>query len=605
MPMRSAPAPLATSSGLPMTSRHLARRWVTSKAYGGRVGQPDQPDGQTVGAAGREPGWYADPSSPGHWRWWDGSSFTEHAVKADRARRSAGAVANAGARPGSTGPAPEGATLSEGQLAAADATLALPAGTAASGPQGGDGRRRLPTAVLAKRWAAVVVTLALVIAVLVVVFRSHPPTLYWKGEPLKNASAVLDKAGSTMKASASADEAATLSSSRCYFTLPNQSTHDIEGQMACGPVLFPWSSPGKAWLEYPVTARPASSGVDLAVSSSANDTSTVALAPSTVLRRPDGASPPKAGGGLAVPVVPRQELGWAGLLHGLPQGLQTAPVSDVLGGWAHDYRLVAYGEVTHLPASLDPVALKKAVVPKGSSWSATGAGGRPRATVLVPAPGQVFAVAELAESPGEADGAVPAGVGEAAAGAPGAAGARLEVVGGSTAATLQAPGGKATTLFVAAAVPTNSAPNLVVSDKGLAQEVSLANGRANNVPSVLARLSPSERLGVSGHLPGVTLQFINASLVWFAGSDGGTVPPSPDEAYLQVMIKALPLSASFLPASDFALRMPGGQVKTAQALPDADRSVIVVGFLVPASFSTGTLVAAVGGRTFSVPVDFP
>ena len=42
----------------------------------------------------------------------------------------------------------------------------------------------------------------------------------------------------------------------------------------------------------------------------------------------------------------------------------------------------------------------------------------------------------------------------------------------------------------------------------------------------------------------------------------------------------------------------------AQALADADRQAIVVGFLVPASFSVGTVVVASGGRSFGVPVHF-
>jgi hypothetical protein len=45
-------------------------------------------------------------------------------------------------------------------------------------------------------------------------------------------------------------------------------------------------------------------------------------------------------------------------------------------------------------------------------------------------------------------------------------------------------------------------------------------------------------------------------------------------------------------------------VAQAQALPDADREAIAVGFLVPASFSVGTVVVSSGGRSFSVPVHF-
>ena len=37
----------------------------------------------SVVARQREPGWYANPGSPGQWRWWDGGSWTEHSVSAD------------------------------------------------------------------------------------------------------------------------------------------------------------------------------------------------------------------------------------------------------------------------------------------------------------------------------------------------------------------------------------------------------------------------------------------------------------------------------------------------------------------------------------------
>ena len=102
----------------------------------------------------------------------------------------------------------------------------------------------------------------------------------------------------------------------------------------------------------------------------------------------------------------------------------------------------------------------------------------------------------------------------------------------------------------------------------------------------------------------MTVHVSDASLVWFAGSDGGTAPPQSDEAYLQVLATASPAGASFLPASDFTLDLPGGEVAQAQALADADRQAIVVGFLVPASFSVGTVVVASGGRSFGVPVHF-
>jgi hypothetical protein len=74
---------------------------------------------------------------------------------------------------------------------------------------------------------------------------------------------------------------------------------------------------------------------------------------------------------------------------------------------------------------------------------------------------------------------------------------------------------------------------------------------------------------------------------------------------LQVLATVSPLSASFLPASAFSLEEPGGEVAKAQALPDADRQAIAVGFLVPASFSGGTVVVSAGGQSFGVDVRFP
>ena len=148
-------------------------------------------------------------------------------------------------------------------------------------------------------------------------------------------------------------------------------------------------------------------------------------------------------------------------------------------------------------------------------------------------------------------------------------------------------------------------PVLVISDKGLTQEIVLRTGQLGAGPSVLARAGTDEPLSVTGTLADVTVHVSDASLVWFAGSDGGTVPPEQDEAYLQVLATASPLSASFLPASDFTLDLPGGEVAPAQALPDANRQDIVMGFLVPASFSVGTVVVAAGERSFGVPVHFP
>jgi hypothetical protein len=447
---------------------------------------------------------------------------------------------------------------------------------------------------------------ALVVIVLVVVLRGHPPALYWQGEPFGDASTVLGQAQQSMQAYAGANEGVLSAQSRCYFSLPTTAAHDVAPYLRCGPVLLPWSSPGGPWLTYSLSAsRPTSSGVELAVALSPSPGSTVALAEGEVLRRPDGVAPPAGDAGLAVPAVPRQPAGWAADLGNPPAGLRPAPVADLIGDWGQSYRLVAFAELDRVSARLDPAGLRVASNPAGSAYS-TGAGrsGLPLAKLLLPPKGEVFVVAELAVSPGEAAGPVPAGA-AATGGGPGPDQPAMEVLAGAETAAVPAPGpARSGDVTVVAAVPAGAAAVLVISDKGLAQKVLLSTGALEPGPGVLARGETDEPLSASGTVAGATVRVSDASLVWFAGSDGGTVPPQADEAYLQVLATASPPAASFLPASDFTLELPGGEVARAQALPDADRQAIVVGFLVPASFSVGTVVVASGGRSFSVPVHF-
>ncbi len=184
----------------------------------------------------------------------------------------------------------------------------------------------------------------------------------------------------------------------------------------------------------------------------------------------------------------------------------------------------------------------------------------------------------------------------------------LEVLANGAPESFDIPSGarnSSANLTLAASVPIGSRPVLDISDKGLNQEVSLSSGAVMTAPAVLSRLGTDEPLNVTGRVAGVQVHLRDASLVWFAGSDGGTVPPGQDDAYLQVLATASPLQSSFLPASDFSLEMPAGQVVTAQALPDWDRTAILIGFLVPASFSNGTVVVSDGSESFRVPVNFP
>jgi hypothetical protein len=457
--------------------------------------------------------------------------------------------------------------------------------------------------VFARRWAVLAALVTLLVIVVAVAFRSHPPVLYWQGEPIVNAQEALGTGQAAMGAVVSGDEAAALPQSRCYFSLSGPTEHDVAAFMRCGPVLLPWSSRSRAWLTYGLHASFTGSGERLTVQTATPSMLTVALVKGEVLRRPDGQAPPGYAG-LKVPVAPRQPAGWGGVLDAPPRGLQPAP-SGLIGDWGRSYRLVAFGEVSGLSASLDEAALRAAIDPPGSGWATVASrarGSRPLAKLLLPAKGQVLVVAELAVGPGEASGAVPSeanGASAASSDSP-----AIELLGGTTAATLDVPPGPVPArLTVAASVPLDSRPVLEISDRGLAQGVSLVSGKLVPGPGVLARTGTDEHLSVTGKLPGVTVDMRDAALVWFAGSDGGTVPPRPGEAYLQVLAGASP-RASLLPVWAFTLRMGRGQVVRAQALPDSDRSAVVVGFLVPSSFSDGTVVVSEGGESFHVRVHF-
>ena len=192
--------------------------------------------------------------------------------------------------------------------------------------RGEAGANRTEAAVFARRWAVLVGVVLLVVIILAIALRGHPPALYWQGEPMQDASQVLVEGQAAMQSVAAADEGALLSASRCYFSLQGSSGHDVAPYLRCGPVLLPWSSPSAPWLTYKLQWQADQFGRE---------------GPAGQLGPPQHVGPPSGRGaaparrcggpqwqrrpGAARGAPPTR--GWAGGLSAPPLGLRPAPLA--------------------------------------------------------------------------------------------------------------------------------------------------------------------------------------------------------------------------------------------------------------------------------------
>ena len=461
------------------------------------------------------------------------------------------------------------------------------------------GANRTEASVFAKRWAVLVGIVLVVVIILAIALRSHPPTLYWQGEPIEDASHVLVQAQAAMQSVAAADEGALSSASRCYFSLPNSSGHDVAPYLRCGPVLFPWSSVSAPWLTYEFRGTSTTSGVKVLLASSAPSAATSGLHPAEVLRRPDGAGAPKGSGrlGAARGSSPARRMGRRALRStpGPAPGPRRRP--DRRLGPDIPLGRVRRGEPLELAARPSGAARRRQPVRECLRHSAQLRGGRPLASP---------AVANKGPSPLSSP-----SWRSAQARRRGPCRPRLPPMEQSHPAPTSQP------LRFLRAVrlrPSNCLRPRRRAQGGTLSRPDPCGLRARREPpaprnlrqgplpaglpggwpthpgaEVLSRAGTNEPLDATGDLPGTEVHISDAALVWFAGSDGGTVPPAPDEAYLEVLASASPAGLPSYQPQTSAFHHRAARPKVGEPLPDADRVVIVVGFLVPASFSNGTM----------------
>ena len=366
------------------------------------------------------------------------------------------------------------------------------------------------------------------------------------------------------------DQLGTVSAqSRCYFERAGQSVRtDVTDKILCGPVLFFESKPETPYLTYTVSDQGATHAGHVTLSAD-NTPDTLQVAPSSIgdLVRPDRRHAPRATGGLSVPVPPPAA---ANLLTTVAQtdldNLTPAAPDATITGRNVGLRLSGYGVV----ASYGHAA-------KAHSAAA----------------GQKLVGFAIDTMGGE--------VGLAAASA-----VHLSLsVNGGRARAFAAPVAYGVATYYIASVPAAAtAVDLVLTEAGMAQHISLLNGKpgAMNV-AVLRRSTLFEPIEDSGSAVAqvdaggdvftapLTVHAYVASLEYFTPS--GTLPSGPQRAFLYVevcfqsSVFVDPKACHGLRGTDMQLTPTGGHPITGRNLGRNNATYPV--FEVPASFTTGTV----------------
>jgi len=146
---------------------------------------------------------------------------------------------------------------------------------------------------------------------------------------------------------------------RCYYALPatpakGTKKSDVDQTVWCGPVLFVDGDPAAEYLQYTLTSTVDGSKVTLQASSDPVSQTPSALAKNTTFKRPDGNTPPAGPGGLTAPAPPPAD---ADLLIATTdigsQTVPSAPAGAVIGSINGGIRLTTLGPITRYGAGDD------------------------------------------------------------------------------------------------------------------------------------------------------------------------------------------------------------------------------------------------------------
>jgi hypothetical protein len=424
--------------------------------------------------------------------------------------------------------------------------------------------------------------------------RPAPVEITYVGAPVANAGSVLDSAKVGLAALVQADRGVLSPTSSCYFQRPSRPAagarrSDIGGSILCGPVLFFDGSASRPYLSFPLTEHPGVDGTaDLFVAAQPTSPDPAAVPPGVVLVRPAGTSKPRTDAGIKAPVPPpamADLLTPTDLTH--PVILPRAPSTAVIGSNSTTVTLQGMGPVADFGSGIDEQSTPT---------------------------GQKLLAFELAFGAGENLQASP---GELVLGVS---------IGGLTPRQLPLDSNtdERGQEFVVAVSPSVTSVDLVLTDGGITQRLSLLTGLP--APTNITLLQgPTRQQAVIGsgsatalvdadgqqftaHL---SLQIFGAALGFFMPSTLAH-PASTSDAFLVVGLCFT--SADFVDtttcyrfrATDLTVTPTGGEPIRAEYVPTLAGRVPV--FEVPANFTIGTVTVAgseASGEGWSMAITQP
>jgi len=452
-------------------------------------------------------GWFADPQDPNMLRYYDGQTWTEHRRPATPASSPAPSAAPAAPQqPVEPAQPAQPAQPQWGyQNSQPESTTVLPV-VAAQPPQGAQPARPVqpgwgqpaqspqaaqpapaawqPTATPSWQQPPIapgyppqyppparrrnrplifgllaVVVVGLLVGAYFVFFKSPAaPTITYQGVKIKDASAVLKKAEQNLEAVVAKRHGTKGGDTRCYYAVPKaepaaaKKGTDIDSNLRCGPVLFVDGDASRQYLKFALTRSGTGEPVTLTAATSPL-TDTPVSADEVKLQRPDGKDAPSGTGGLKVPNPPAAAADSIAATEVGPITVPAAPKGALLGSWSGGITLTNLGPVTRYGT--------------GDAARSAPSGQKLIAFTTKGALGNDGTSTDLTSS------------------------AKVSIDGGAGRAVPNPGSGE----FVVVAVPSSAgAVDLVLSERGLRQSISLLTGKpgANNVV-VLARQNRETR----------------------------------------------------------------------------------------------------------------